>query len=382
MPTWSHSRISTYESCPLKFFYSYVEKPDVEEVLGDNIALVLGKSCHEALEWLYKELSMGGEPTLDDAIDYYTQSWGKMWTPDVIIPNHDEKTWKSLGVRYLGDFYNRHSPFIEDRTVALERMIRLKLGKYSLIGYIDRIAEAGPGHYKVIDYKTNKWLAPQEKFDSDRQLALYELGVRQMFLDAKKVDLVWEMLHFNKTIVSHRSPAQLAELKRDTIAIIQEIEECEDYPAKTSKLCDWCSFQEICPKKKHERATTRMTVREFRKDEGVKVANKFVQTKLKLDEWGLKTNEARKDVLAYSEQQDTARVIGSKAAVSVSTMKRVSFDPKVEKLLKKEGLWERFSRLDSGALVKALDELEPKLKKKLEKLEESKESLSVRVVKK
>ncbi|MFC2174760.1 PD-(D/E)XK nuclease family protein [archaeon] len=28
MPPWSHSRISTYESCPLKFFYSYVEKPE------------------------------------------------------------------------------------------------------------------------------------------------------------------------------------------------------------------------------------------------------------------------------------------------------------------------------------------------------------------
>ncbi|MCK4328027.1 MAG: PD-(D/E)XK nuclease family protein [Candidatus Diapherotrites archaeon] len=382
MPTWSHSRISTYENCPLKFYYTYVEKPDVEEVLGDNIALVLGKSCHEALEWLYKELSFGREPSLDDAIDYYTQSWGKMWTPDVIIPRFDEKTWKKLGIRYLGDFYNRHSPFIEDRTVALERMVRLKIGKYSLIGYIDRVAEASPGHYKIIDYKTTKRLQGQDWFDSDRQLALYEIGLRQMFRDVEEVDLVWHMLHFNKEIVSRRTPGQLEQLKSDTIELISTIEAAEEYPAKVCGLCPWCSFQEICPKKKHERATTRMTVREFRRDEGVRVANKFVQTKLKLDEWGIKNADARKDVLAYSKQHDTSKVIGSKAAVAVSTMKRVSFDPKVEKLLKKEGLWEKYSKLDSAALVRELEGLDPKIRGKLVKLEETKESKAVRVVKK
>lgn len=66
MPIWSHSRISTYETCPLKFYYQYIEKPELEDVLGKNIALVLGSSVHNTLEWLYKELSYTREPALDE----------------------------------------------------------------------------------------------------------------------------------------------------------------------------------------------------------------------------------------------------------------------------------------------------------------------------
>ena len=382
MVNWSHSRLSTYETCPLKFYYKYVEQPDVEEVLGKNIAALLGTAVHETLEHLYKEISFARDVSLDALLEFYQTAWGKEWTDDVIIPEYDEVTWKHLGEKYLADYYASHKPFDKEKTIALERMIRLELGDYSLIGYIDRIAEEKPGRYKIIDYKTNKYLQPQEKFDNDRQLGLYEIGLRQMFNDVKNVDLVWEMLHYGKQMVSHRTKEQLEQLKKSTIALIEEIESAKDFPPQESPLCEWCEFQAVCPKKKHEKATAAMTVKEFKKDEGVKLANVFIQTKAKLDEWGLKNEEAKKDILAYGQQHNVVKVIGSAAAVSISKSQRKGFDPKVEDLLKKAGLWEEFSKLDSGALAKALDNLDPALKKKLEKLETFTDVTSVRLVKK
>jgi len=382
MPTWSHSRLAAFESCPLKYYYTYVEKPDLEEVLGDNIALVLGRSVHEALEELYKRVSATETVSKKDLAEIYERAWAENYSDDAIVPQYDAMTWKSMGEKQLSDYFKSYSPFDQERTIALERMIRLKLGKYTLIGYIDRISESVPGHYQIRDYKTNKYLQTQEKFDNDRQLALYEIGLRQMFKDVKSVDLIWHMLHFNKEVKSKRTPLQLAQLKMETIGKIREIEREEDYLPKESRLCEWCSFQDICPKKKHERSLGKLKPKQFRKDEGVKLANKFIQTKLKMNEWGIKNAEARKDIMAYSKQHNETKLIGSSAAISISSMRRVSFDPKAEKILKKAGLWDEFSKLDTSALNKALKGLEPKIRKRLEKLEKVTETTMVRVGKK
>ena len=52
MTLYSHSRLSTFENCPLKFKYTYIDK--IETGIEESIEAFLGSRVHEALEKLSK----------------------------------------------------------------------------------------------------------------------------------------------------------------------------------------------------------------------------------------------------------------------------------------------------------------------------------------
>jgi len=51
MAIYSHSKLSTFEKCPLKFKFRYIDKiiPEIQKSIESH----LGSSVHDALEWLY-----------------------------------------------------------------------------------------------------------------------------------------------------------------------------------------------------------------------------------------------------------------------------------------------------------------------------------------
>ena len=51
-------------------------------------------------------------------------------------------------------------------------------GRYAVRGVIDRLVRARDGALEIHDYKTGRRLPSQDELDRDRQLALYEIGVR------------------------------------------------------------------------------------------------------------------------------------------------------------------------------------------------------------
>jgi len=53
--------------------------------------------------------------------------------------------------------------------------------QYKLRGYIDRLDRKRDGRYEIHDYKTSRFFPEQSKMDQDRQLALYQLGVQNMW---------------------------------------------------------------------------------------------------------------------------------------------------------------------------------------------------------
>ena len=78
MVIYSHSRLSSFEQCPLKFKFRYIDKlkPEIEQ----SIEGFLGNQVHDTLEWLYNEI-LAGKPgeefQLDEIIHKYADSWTK-----------------------------------------------------------------------------------------------------------------------------------------------------------------------------------------------------------------------------------------------------------------------------------------------------------------
>ena len=247
---FSHSRLSTFEQCKMKYKFRYVDKiiVDMEKTIESH----LGSSVHNALEWLYKQVKNGSVPTIDEMVVAYSGFWKADYDNDILIvkktltPEH----YFNKGVQFLINYYTEHKPF-DDNTLDVEKEIEINLdsdGRYKIRGFIDRLAyNLKTGEYEVHDYKTSSSFPSEEAIANDRQLALYSIAIKETFGKDKIVRLVWHYLSFNKKVHSHRTNEQLEKLKKDTIELIGEIESTKSFEPNKSTLCHWCEFKSICP---------------------------------------------------------------------------------------------------------------------------------------
>ncbi len=249
MVIYSHSKLSTFEQCQLKFKFQYIDKlkPEFEETIEE----FLGHKIHKTLEWLYKQVSQKIIPQLDQVIHYYIADWNKDFNKEIKIIKQElnPEHYFNQGVKFLVNYFQTNHPF-KDNTIETEKRIFTSLdkqGKYQLQGYIDRIVHNKESNiFEIHDYKTGGFLKSQQELDNDRQLALYSIGIRDLFENVKDVHLIWHFLAFNEKRISKRTDEQLEKLKQEIIQLIDKIESTKDFSPNPSKLCKWCEFRTYC----------------------------------------------------------------------------------------------------------------------------------------
>lgn len=250
MAIYSHSKLSTYEQCQLKYKLKYIDK--IKPLIEKTVESHLGSCVHDTLEWIYNSVKnkAGESPSLDEIINYYIEAWQKDFSNDILIVKKQMtyKDYVNKGIQFLADYYQSHYPF-KDGTIECEKEIIIQLDENTKIrGFIDRLVyDMEKGRYEIHDYKTANTLPSQEKMDKDRQLALYSIAIKEMYGGDKEVVLIWHYLAYNQRIISRRTEEQLEKLKQETKDLIREIEQAEDFPANSSILCDWCEYKSLCP---------------------------------------------------------------------------------------------------------------------------------------
>ena len=398
MPIYSHSRLATYENCPQQYKLRYVDRVELPEG-GEGIEAFLGSRVHEVLEKLHKELILTKLNSLDDLLGYYKNEWDKNWHKNVMIvkKGFTKDHYRKTGEKAIGDYYRRYQPFNQSRTLATEKMISFKIGDYTMRGFIDRLSAAGKGVYEIHDYKTSGSLPSQDKLDNDRQLALYQMGLRQMFRDARDIRLIWHYLVFDKEIISTRTDAQLKDLRKEVVSLIKTIEKETKFAPVESNLCDWCEYPEYCPAKKHEFKLQDLPPNKYLKEKGVSLVNKYASIKARVKE--LKAEEAQfqleldliEDAVKYAKKECVSNITGSDCILKVIEETVLNF-PKagedgrqeLERCIKKAGIWEEVSGLALSRLIKLIEneELAQRTRNRLMRFAERAEEVSVRLLKK
>ncbi len=273
MPTFSISRIGTFEKCPMKYKFSYIDK--IKPDIPTTVEAFMGSRVHDSLQKLYREKGKGTVMPLDWLLRYYYWIWDKKWEDTILIVKEGktQDDYRKEGERQLNLYYETHEPFDEGKILGLETWERLALveddrdavadqdsegdtagesnelkkPKYSFHIRIDRLMDVGGGIYEVHDYKCGARKDTQERLDKDRQLAMYSLWVRERYANCKDVRLVWHFTAHGAEMESWRTAEQLAELKAEILAQIKAIEAAEEFPANVTRLCDWCEYKTICP---------------------------------------------------------------------------------------------------------------------------------------
>ncbi len=368
MNTFSNSRLGSYETCPRAFRYHYLDGIKTDT---DGIEAFMGSRVHDALEWLYQQVRMSKLPSKQEVIDIYDAAWEKNWHENVRIVKEGFTTgnYKDTGRKCVDEYYEHYHPFDQKKVAATEMRISFDLpDDYNITGFIDRLDIDGTD-FEIHDYKTSGSLPAQEKLDNDRQLALYELAVREKWPDAQNIELVWHYLQFDKEMRSRRTKEQLDELVRDVVDRIEEINSAREFPTNPSALCSWCDYQDICPQTKHPNMVDSLEPNEYLKDDGVTLVNRYMEYYTKRQEASKELEKLTRAVLEYAKREEVNVIKGSDHKLSVKIESRPktpnrSSDPvgfeKLKAILEENGVLDQVSQISYSSL-KSLIESDPGL---------------------
>lgn len=380
MPTYSHSRLETYQNCPRQYKLQYIDKVEIEEV--ESIEAFLGGRVHEALEKLYKDVRMTRLPAVEEVIAHYEKLWDENYHQGITIvrAEYTADNYREIGRRCLADYYRRHCPFDSTRTIGLEHLVFFPLDEeqqYWIRGIVDRLAVANDGTYEIHDYKTTGRLKTQQDADQDRQLALYHMALERMWPDVKNVDLVWHYLVFDREMRSRRTPEELKTLRQDVMAIIHKIEADTEFRPHESALCDWCAYPEYCPAKKHASLTANLAPNKYLEEPGVKLVNAFADLERRKREIEQDIAQVKEALIRYARAKGVEVIKGSDHKALVRFYRGLGFPNKdepgraqLESLVKELGLWDIAAVLSPVSLAKLVEggTLDPEVAKRLSAL--------------
>lgn len=293
----------------------------------------MGSRIHEVLEKHYIDLKHQKLNTVEDLLADFESRWRTEWHGDVVIRKADytADNYFEMGRKCIRDYYERYYPFDQAVTLGLEKKVEFSLdpeGCYRMVGYIDRLDQRADGTYEIHDYKSSGSCPDQRYFDSDQQLALYQVALGQIFSDVRDVELVWHYLLFNKEFRSTRTPEALEQLKVDMINLIKTIETTEEFRPVESALCDWCDYPDLCPRKKHFYIIEQLPVNEYLNEPGLVLVDKLTELKAEKDSFvkdiESKIAKVEEAIVEYAKREGMDVIRGStkKAKVKVEEVEK------------------------------------------------------------
>ena len=248
--TFSPSSLNCFEKCPKQYWFRYVAKIPVE---SEGIEAFVGKRVHEVFERLYHFVADGMVPTIEQVIYRYHQLFDEKYDEKrirIVREGTDAAFYRRNGVRSLENYYRRFYPFDEGQTLGIEKALNFHLddeGEYAVRGIIDRVVRAPDGVLEIHDFKTGRRVPRQEELDNDRQLGLYELGLRKLWNENGPIRLVWHYVLANQVRTSERSADQREALRHKTRLTIDKVRNETEWQTRKSALCDWCEYKDHCP---------------------------------------------------------------------------------------------------------------------------------------
>jgi RecB family exonuclease len=256
----SHSSISTYRGCPLRYGFRYVERRPGEVSPGQ---FAFGNAVHRAFEAFGRARIAArteGTPepdreTLRVAFDAKISAAGL--APDEV----DDARRRAVAVldRFLeveaaraGEPVGVELGFGVD--VALPPGIADGTAIVRFVGYVDRVDRAPDGSTVIVDYKTGR-PRTQEEVDADAQLTAYAFGCARGGLrdpasgrplpPASRLGLYFA--EAGETAWTVRTDEQLAAFEAGVVETVGRIH-ARAFEARPGRWrCHWCEFRGTCP---------------------------------------------------------------------------------------------------------------------------------------
>ena len=241
----SPSRVNDFTNCPQLYKYRAILN------LPEQISLDAerGKLVHSVLEDLF-ELPRE-ERLSESALEILPTAWKKQISdnPELGQMVTNEKEWMDRAESLLETYFTLENPQEFDSTYRELHLEKNFTEEIYLHGYVDRLDIAPTGEVRIVDYKTGK--SPKPGWE---EKALFQLRVYALLYWRNEGVLprVLQLIYLGDGKIVKSSPTEkvleateriLHNIGEDILTAI----ETDFFPTKKSRLCDWCSFKNICP---------------------------------------------------------------------------------------------------------------------------------------
>jgi len=242
---FSHSALQSFKTCPRQYEYNYLLKIP-QPPAG---AASFGSSLHNTLNEFYKLVGQSKQASLfedyqeDLSLDRLLTIYEDKWINVGFDSRAHMETLKKRGEEILGKF---HEHFKDEITKIefLEKGFKLKVGKYTITGRIDRADKLEDGTLEVIDYKSGK-SKTQKDVDRDPQLMIYALAVKECF-NQPSSKLTLYFLDDDLKVSTDPDEEKLDKMKQDIIETADKINKSDFAPTPSKFACGFCPYNKIC----------------------------------------------------------------------------------------------------------------------------------------
>lgn len=243
----SPSRASDFMQCPKLFEYRTIQRLPEET----TVYQARGTTAHLALQHLF-DLPRD-ERTAERLYDLFREAWTELRTDEeyegLFDSVEDERAWGLESMSLLRNYFSVEDPSaIEPLDRELDLLEPLD-DRVVIRGILDRMDENDEGELVILDYKTGK--APPPRFAQSAFFALkiYAALIRKQ-TGRTPVEVRLMYLTGPTQLTLPITDEVLDQTEQKITNIWNQIEraiETETFQPSPSKLCDWCSFQSICP---------------------------------------------------------------------------------------------------------------------------------------
>jgi len=249
-PALSPSRAADFKQCPLLYRFRAIDR--LHE--APSTAQLRGSLVHAALERLYGLPAESRGPKTAQAL--VEPAWDQVIAREPELAAELEpgqRTQLLEEARALLSGYYRLEDPTRFNPQSCEQRVEVELTDGTLLrGYIDRIDLAATGELRVVDYKTGK--APPAaralaEFKAMFQMKFYAVALyRSRGVLPARLRLIYladgQMLDYSP------DRDELLRFEKTLMAIwraIQSAGATGDFRPTPSRLCEWCSHQQLCP---------------------------------------------------------------------------------------------------------------------------------------
>jgi len=240
----SYSQIRLYQSCPKKYYYTYIEKIPVP--ISDKV--LLGIVFHSTIEYYFNEKIKNTEPGKVRLVDHFTAEFAALQKKQEILWETTAKETQKRGIAFVKYFLSEVVPSIDPMMVEKELWADLPGIGVKLKGVIDLVEK----DFSITDFKTTtaKWSKAKIK-SSYLQMVIYRYLFEQSFGDVIS-QLKFKIIY--SKIPSHIRHQEVAIKAKDVDYnkmfdiikyVVENISQGVFYKNENF-ICSFCEYKKLC----------------------------------------------------------------------------------------------------------------------------------------
>jgi putative RecB family exonuclease len=247
-PSLSPSRAADFMTCPLLYRFRVIDRIPEKP----SPAAARGTLVHAVLERLFDEPASGRTPAA--ARTLLDPQWERLSAAEPLLGElfEDEAergAWLDEAALMLDRYFTLEDPTRIEPSHREMSVRALLTSGLTLRGYIDRLDIARTGEIRIVDYKTGT--APREEYEA-RALFQMKFYAVVLWRTMGTIPRMLQLIYLGNGEIVRYAPdeADLLATERKINALWQAIDRARtsgDWRPRQSRLCEWCSYQALCP---------------------------------------------------------------------------------------------------------------------------------------